>query len=157
MTMERRITTMATAALAALLLGGPVSADDEHVKLPPGPISDRHELMEDVGDDAEDIGDALKAGKPADAAAPAERIAGTVDRFLQLFPPGSEDPNSRAKPEIWTKRAEFDRLGGELKTAANDLAEAAKSGGDVKKASGIMFKACKGCHTQFRKPEDDED
>jgi cytochrome c556 len=155
----RTETTIATiaAALAALLLSGPVSADDDHPKLPPGPIADRHELMEKVGDDAEDIGDALKAGKPADAAAPAERIAGAVDRFLQLFPPGSEDPNSRAKPEIWTKRAEFDGLAGDLKTAANDLAEAAKSGGDVKKASGAMFKTCKGCHTKFRKPDDDED
>jgi cytochrome c556 len=126
-------------------------------KLPPGPIKDRHELMEGVGDDAEKIGDALKAGKPADAAPPAERIAGAVDRFLKLFPPGSEDPNSRAKPEIWTKRGEFDRLAGDLKLTANDLAEAAKANGDVKKASGAMFKACKACHKEFRKPEDDED
>jgi cytochrome c556 len=154
---ERTIATMSAAALAALVLTGLVSRADDHQKLPPGPITDRHELMEGVGEDAEDIGDALKAGKPADTAAPAQRIAGAADRFLTLFPPGSEDPNSRAKPEIWTKRTEFDKLGGELKTAANDLAEAAKSGGDVKKASGNLFKACKGCHTQFRKPKDDED
>ena len=156
---KRKITKVAAALVAALLVGGGVARAEEHDddKLPPGPIADRHELMEGVGDDAEKIGDALKAGKLADAAAPAERIASVVDRFLTLFPPGSEHPDSRAKPEIWTKRAEFDRLAKELKRTANDLAEAAKANGDVKKASGAMFKACKGCHKEFRKPEDDED
>ena len=156
---ESSITTVAAAMVAAVLLSGgvPRAAEHEKPKLPPGPITDRHELMERNGKDAEKIGDAIKAGKPADAAAPAERIAGTVDHFLKLFPPGSEDPNSRAKPEIWTKRAEFDRLAGDLKTTANDLAEAARANGDVKKASGAMFKACKSCHKDFRKPKDDED
>ena len=157
---ERRITTMAMAVVAAVLLSGGAAQtkDEDSPKLPPGPIADRHELMKHNGDDAEKIGDALKAGKPGDAAAPAERIAGSVDHFLKLFPPGSEDPNSRAKPEIWTKRVEFDRLAANLKTTANDLAEAAKANGDVKKASGAMFKTCKACHTDFRKPkEEDED
>ena len=149
--------SLSAAALVCGVLGaGIVRADDDH-DLPPGPIHDRHELMEEVGDDAKKIGDAMKAGKPADAAAPAERIAASVERFLQLFPAGSEHPDSRAMPEIWTKRAEFDRLGKELETTATAVAEAAKSGGDVKKAAGAMFKNCKACHTDFRKPDKDDD
>ena len=156
---ERRITTMAMAVVAAVLLSGGAAQtkDEDSPKLPPGPIADRHELMKHNGDDAEKIGDALKAGKPGDAAAPAERIAGSVDHFLKLFPPGSEDPNSRAKPEIWTKRADFDRLGHELETTATALAAAAKGGGDVKAAAGAMFKNCKACHKEFRKPDKDDD
>jgi cytochrome c556 len=134
---------------------GSAHADDK--KLPPGPIHDRHELMEHVGDDAEKIGKALKAGKAADAAAPAADIAASVEKFLTMFPAGSEHADSRAKPEIWTKRAEFDRLGKEMEKTATALAAAAKSGGDVKAASGAMFKNCKACHTEFRKPDEDDD
>lgn len=153
----RTLTSAALAAAVSGLLATAATATEDHGHdLPPGPISDRHELMEEVGDDAEKIGDAMKAGKPADAAAPAERIAASVERFLQMFPAGSENPNSRAKPEIWTKRAEFDRLGKELETKATAVAQAAKSGGDVKKAAGAMFKNCKACHTDFRKPDEDD-
>jgi cytochrome c556 len=157
---EVRMLLIAGAVVMATLVGwvGFGSADaDHHKKLPAGPIHDRHELMEDVGDDAEAIGKSMKAGKPADAAAPAERIAGSVEKFLTLFPAGSEHADSRAKPEIWTKRAEFDRLGKQLETTAIALAAAAKGGGDVKAAAGAMFKNCKACHTEFRKPDEDDD
>ena len=156
---EIRTLLISGAIVATALFGwiGFGSAHADEHKLPAGPIHDRHELMEGVGDDAEAIGKALKAGKTADAAAPAERIAGSVEKFLTLFPAGSEHADSRAKPEIWTKRAEFDRLGKELVTTATALAAAAKSGGDVKAASGAMFKNCKACHTEFRKPDEDDD
>ena len=144
----------AIAACALMGWAGLGAAHADGKKLPPGPVHDRHELMEEVGDDAEAIGKALKANKPADAVAPAERIAGSVEKFLTMFPAGSEHADSRAKPEIWTKRAEFDRLGKELETTATALAAAAKSGGDVKAAAGAMFKNCKACHTEFRKPDE---
>src|SRR4030095_1380380 len=72
---ERRITMMAAAVVAAVLLSGGAAQtkDEEGPKLPPGPIADRHELMEHNGDDAKKIGDALKAGEPGDAGARAER------------------------------------------------------------------------------------
>ena len=157
---ELRMLGIAGAVVVTALVGwvGFGSADeDHHKKLPPGPIHDRHELMEGVGDAAEAIGKAMKAGKPADAAAPAEKIAAAVDKFLTLFPAGSEHVDSRAKPEIWTKRADFDRLGHELETTATALAAAAKGGGDVKAAAGAMFKNCKACHKEFRKPDKDDD
>ena len=49
---------------AALLVGGTVNLAWGHeANLPPGPIHDRHELMEGIGKNAKKIGDALKAGK----------------------------------------------------------------------------------------------
>lgn len=148
----------AVAALAAVLTltiaGGVARADEK--KLPPGPIHDRHEVMEGVGADAKKIGAATKAGKPEDAVAPAEAIAAALEKFPGMFPAGSESPLSRAKPEVWTEKAEFDRMAAEGREAALAVAQAAKSGGDVKAASGKMFQACKGCHERFRLPEEGE-
>ncbi len=154
-------------ALAALLLGllAPPSrgwADEghEHPKLPPGPIADRHELMEHVGKAAEAIGNAVKAGQASDAAGPAARIADAFPRFLGLFPEGSQHPLSRAKPEIWEQRDVFDRLAHEAEAKARALAETARSGdaAAVKRDSAALFKACKACHDEFRVPKKkDED
>jgi len=150
-----RAAAIGLAALLALsAAGGAAWADDKD--LPPGPIHDRHELMEEVGDHAKAIGDAAKAGKPADAVKPAEEIAAALEKFPTMFPAGSESPLSRAKPEIWTQKAEFDDMAKKGREAALALAAAAKSGGDLKAASGKMFQTCKGCHEHFRKPEEGE-
>ncbi|MFM8410788.1 MAG: c-type cytochrome [Alphaproteobacteria bacterium] len=148
---------VATAVAVAVAAPGPVHAQaaaeaDAHA-LPAGPIHDRHEIMEDMGQAAKAIGAAMKAGKPADAAKPAEEIAAKVDDFLKLFPDGSIGHGSRAKAAIWSERAKFDSIGADLKVKATAVAEAAKSGGDVKAASNAMFGDCKSCHDQFREPE----
>lgn len=150
-----RCSAAALAAVLTLTVAGGVARADEK-ELPPGPIHDRHELMEGVGANAKKIGAAAKAGKPEDAAAPAEAIAAALEKFPSLFPAGSESPLSRAKPEVWTNKAEFDRMAAEAREAALAVASAAKSGEDLKASSGKMFQACKGCHEHFRKPEEGE-
>lgn len=147
---------LALAALVAAAPGARALADEAKHELPPGPIHDRHELMEGVGDNAKKIGAASKAGKPADAAAPAEAIAQAMPKFVTMFPAGSESPLSRAKPNVWTEKAKFDELAQKNEQAALALAAAAKSGGDVKAASSAMFQACKACHDQFRVPKEGE-
>lgn len=147
--------------LAALLLGAPVlepgaRADDAWKKLPPGPIRDRIELMEKVGSDAKAINHALKAGTPAEAAAPADGIAALVRGVPKLFPEGSVSPDSRAKKNIWASWDEFEAFSTYLEEAALDVAKAARDGGNVKAAARKMFKSCKSCHTKFREPEEDE-
>ncbi|HEY8517259.1 MAG TPA: cytochrome c [Candidatus Binatia bacterium] len=157
-TTARRVRRGALAAVALLVTSTtPVLADEDHGKhLPPGPIHDRHELMEGVGAEAKKIGAATKAGKPEDAVQPAENIAAALEKFPGMFPAGSESPLSRAKPEVWTNKQKFDELNAESRQAALALAEAAKSGGDLKAASGALFKTCKSCHDQFRVPEEGE-
>lgn len=127
-----------------------------HPQLPPGPIRDRHELMEKVGDSAKAIGGASKAGKPADAVAPAETIAAAFTKFPGMFPAGSESPLSRAKPNVWTEKAKFDQLAMKAHEAALALATAAKAGGDLKEPSVALFQACKSCHDEFRVPKKGE-
>jgi len=124
--------------------------------LPPGPILDRHELMEEIGDNAKKIGDALKAGN-LDAVGPAaEKIQANAAKALPLFPKGSTHPESRAMPEIWEKWAEFEQSMKEMETKAAELASAAKNKGDVGAAAKAMFGNCKSCHDGFRKPEEKE-
>lgn len=150
----------ARAALVASAIVAVVSASasaaDDHPELPPGPIRDRHDLMEGVGKNAKAIGAALKAGKPADMEKPATDIAAVMDRFITLFPAGSEGQGSRAKPAVWSDRKKFDALSMQLKAEAEAVAAAAKGNGDVKTTTAAMWKTCKGCHTDFREPMEGE-
>jgi cytochrome c556 len=146
----------ALAAAAIVASSSGALADDPKHELPPGPIHDRHELMEGVGANAKKIGAAAKAGKPGDAQVPAEEIAQALAKFVGMFPKGSESPLSRAKPAVWTEKAKFDELAKKNEQAAMALAAVAKSGGDLKAPSGAMFQTCKACHDEFRVPKEGE-
>jgi cytochrome c556 len=122
------LSALAAAAVIAASTGA--VADEEKHELPPGPIHDRHELMEGVGANAKKIGAAAKAGKPGDAQVPAEEIAQAL--------------------------AKFDELAKKNEQAAMALAAVAKSGGDLKAPSGAMFQTCKACHDEFRVPKEGE-
>ncbi len=147
---------LTAAALLALPLLGTAHAHDakKHAEqLPPGPIRDRHELMEGIGKQAKKIGAAMKAGQTTGVAPAAEAISASAKKILPLFPPGSTHEYSRAKPEIWQNWAEFEQLSNDLVTDSAALAAAAKENGDVKAASQKMFQNCKSCHEKFRIPE----
>jgi len=138
---------------AVLGTGVVASAHAASTDLPAGPIRDRHTLMEGIGKQAKIIGDAVKAGNTAPVAAAAEQIRTDAGKILGLFPPGSTDPKSRAKAEIWTNWADYSALVMRLQTDAGALAAAAHAQGDVKGAANTMFGACKSCHDKFREPE----
>ena len=75
----------------------------------------------------------------------------TLKKLATLFPPGTGRdavPATRAKPEIWSDRKDFE-------TALTALVDANKSLGDEAKASSVekvkaawtnLAKACGGCH-----------
>jgi cytochrome c556 len=124
-----------------------------HGKLPPGPVSERHDLMEETGKNAKTINDATKSGQPGSIVAPARAIAAAAQRIPGLFPPGSTHPDSRAKPAIWEKFPEFERDAGTLGIRATALADAAAGGGDVSAEVQGLMRACKSCHDEFRAPK----
>ncbi|MFP6664518.1 MAG: cytochrome c [Deltaproteobacteria bacterium] len=145
-------------ALLIMAFAGNAAAHAAHAdlaKLPAGPIRDRVQLMEDIGADAKKINEALKAGDAQAMIAPAEHIAAIAPQFPELFPEGSTDPSSRAKPNIWTKPDEFEAHNEYLVQHAIAIATAAKSGGNTKAAVRKLFKDCKGCHKQYRIPDED--
>ena len=130
-----------------------VSAHEGMEDLPAGPIRDRHELMEGIGKNAKIIGDALKAGNTEGVEGAAGKIQTSAAKIAALFPKGSTDPKSRAKPAIWTNWKKFEETAKLLEARAGEVEDATRNGGDVKAASTKMFGACKTCHEDFRKPE----
>ncbi|MBP1685727.1 MAG: cytochrome c [Deltaproteobacteria bacterium] len=130
-----------------------VRAANPSTDLPAGPIRDRHELMEGIGNNAKTIGDALKAGNTAPVVVAAEQIQRDAGRITALFPSGSTHQKSRAKAEIWQNWAKFEGGAKDLQTTAAALVVVARSGGDVRGGAQAMFDTCKSCHDQFRIPE----
>ena len=69
-----------------------------------------------------------------------------------LFPAGSAHPQSRAKPEIWKNKADFDAKAKALGEAAARVTAAGKAE-DLKAyaaAAEQLNGACKACHTLYR-------
>lgn len=122
-------------------------------ELPAGPIRERHELMEEMGKQAKALNGALKSGDTAGVAPPAEAMAKLAARIVKLFPEGSTNPKSRAKPEIWEKFDQFETVATELEMSLAALAVAAKAGADVQALTAKVMRTCKGCHETFRKPK----
>lgn len=144
--------SVSLAVLASLVAS--TSLAHEEMNLPPGPIKDRHELMEQIGANSKKIGDALKVKDMKAIAPAAEAIAADAKKIPALFPAGSTGPKSRAKPEIWQDFPKFEKSAADLSTSAAALAKAAQSGGDAGSAAKIMFGNCKGCHDAFRVPDE---
>ncbi len=142
---------MMAAAVALAVMA--VAANGEDELGPPGPIRNRQMLMKDVGKHAKAIDDALKVHNLAAVAGAAHGIQADALKVTPLFPPGSTDPKSRAKPEIWSHWQKFRAGVDALATNAGALAAAAEQHGNVGQAAKGLFGACKSCHDQFRKPE----
>lgn len=121
--------------------------------LPPGPLANRHALMEDIGSQAKVIGDAMKSGDYAPVGAAAKQIRTAATNVLSLFPKDSTHPNSRAKPEIWTQWEQFEAINKNFERTAGALVTAAEQGSGIPAAAQAMFDTCKTCHDQFRIPE----
>ncbi len=91
---------------------------------------------------------------PAAARQYAERLASIAEFARDAFPDISREGKTRAKPEIWSERAEFDKLLKDLTDATRSLAGVAASTAarpeEFKAAVGAVGNACKGCHDRFR-------
>jgi cytochrome c556 len=85
----------------------------------------------------------------------AETVAALAATIATLFPPGSDDPDSRMKPEIFAAKEDVDRLVGTVQSAVGGLVAAVK--GTDKEAIAAAYRgvndACESCHTRFRKSE----
>ena len=105
-----RTKTLVPAAVAAALLAASViafaaPADD--------PAKARHDAMEQVGDAMKGLGKMAKGQAPFDAAVVATNATTIKERLEQaskLFPPGSDTGETKAKPEVWSERAGFDKI-----------------------------------------------
>ena len=94
-----------------------------------------------------------KAESSPDTLAAAETIAATVGTLGSVFPPGSDVPDSRIKPQIFSSQAKVDELVRGVQQAAIGLAPALKSGDKAALAAAYkaVNDACEACHREFRK------
>lgn len=147
--------------LIAGWLGVSVAHEHHAKRLPDGKdvIAFRTYLMESIGDNAKELNDKIKAGKIKEAKVNAQSIALHSTRIPDLFPKGSTSETSRAKDEIWQKWDEFVKASEEFRTNVDALGVAAgeNKADEAKAQLKKVFANCKSCHTDFRKPDKDEE
>src|ERR1043165_7954145 len=72
-------------------------------------IKERQALMKDQGANMKAMNGILEAGGPvADMAAPAAKLHEDSLKIPTLFPAGSDQGDTKAKPEIWASMADFE-------------------------------------------------
>jgi cytochrome c556 len=153
---RRAITvTLVVGSLAAGLIAGCASGDKKMAGSG-DVIADRQALMKRQGQAMTDINAKLRAGNVEAVAADAEVLATTAKQIPALFPPGSTSPKSRAKPEIWQKRAEFDGYAKNLEEQAKKVAALARAKDQAPTQAAVTEMGrttCGACHNAFRGPE----
>ncbi len=146
-----RIVAAATLAVTLLVSAGQISfAQTTRAQI----VKERQDAMEKMWPDFyKAMALTIRSGNPdlALVATKAAQASEHLKKVVQLFPAGTGRnavPKSRAKPEIWTERAEFEVTLTALIDATKAIGEAAKSG-DVEKVKADwinLAKACGGCH-----------
>ena len=99
---------------------------------------------------------AMAQGKaPWDAKAAAESMVIVMDLHklpFTAFGEGTDKGDTKALPEVWSKKAGFDTARDKMFGELAKLDAAVKSGNfdNVKAATGGVGGSCKGCHDDFR-------
>jgi cytochrome c556 len=111
----------------------------------------RQELMKAQGAAARTLGQMAQGAAPFDAEAAAAARAALIDtagRIAAVFEANETDPESKAKPEIWTNWEDYVAKADALKAAAEALdvssLEALQAG------MGAVGGACGACHQAYR-------
>jgi cytochrome c556 len=86
-----------------------------------------------------------------DEAMRAAALAAAISDYMRhFFGEGTDKGETKAKPEIWQKRADFDAKMDKMITAVKALPQAAGDPATLKKAVGDAGSACKACHDDYR-------
>jgi cytochrome c556 len=149
-------TVVVIAGLAAMVTAGCATGDSSAMKMSPGEtVAERQRYMKLHGGLWRDIQDKAKANNFDGIAVSAEALALNAGRIPAMFPEGSMTSQSKAKPEIWTKWADFEKASMMMRTESEKLRDAAraKSGDQVAAVMKDFGRnACGTCHTPFRVP-----
>jgi len=147
------------ALIASALVADAVS------QAPPSPsparraIDERKAIFTLIGANFRPVGEVLQGRASLEASELQKRASRVAflaalagDAFADVSNVG--DPGTRAKPEIWARRAEFDKALSDFASHAQALSQlAAKHGAasdEIKSAAGALAQDCKSCHDTFR-------
>jgi cytochrome c556 len=128
---------------------------------PPTPASQaiavRKAIYTLIGANFKPIGDALKGTATYDSAElvkRATRVAYFAGLVQEAFPDVSSSGDTKAKPEIWSNRTDFDKRLKDFQTHAQALVQVAANetpaSDAFKAAAGAVGQDCKGCHDNYR-------
>lgn len=135
-----------TLGTLAIVATGALAAED--------PVKARQELMKTVGKSTKLSAQIVKGQIPFDsltAEDAMQTIADVPDKYVTLFPAGSDKGETEASPKIWEDMAGFKAAAEKLKTAAlNGVKAAGKGEAAFKTAFSELVKNCKGCHQDYR-------
>ena len=155
--MKKLVGVVVGAGIAGMVVSATLALGHEEAGNMTGPAKARHEAMETVKDHFVPLVKMVKGAAPFDAATVrknAEIIAQKLQEASRLFPEGSDRGETRAKPEIWSNRAEFDAI---MQTAIEKAKALAKADAPEKLMPAVIDlggKGCKACHEKFRKPKE---
>jgi cytochrome c556 len=138
--------------LMAAIFGALTLAVSSQVFAQADVIEKRQAAMKSNAANAKAIKAAIETKDYATVEAKAKDIMGTADRIVSLFPKGSTEGKTKAKPEIWEKPDEFAKNAKALNKAAGELVSAAKAGNDAEVGVKVkaLGEACNTCHKEFR-------
>ena len=141
------LSTLVAVAAAGCATGSKMS--------PAGSVAERQRLMKLNGASWQDVQAKVKAGNIEAVAVNAETMAVTARHIPSLFPEGSMTAESKAKPEIWQKWAEFEQAAKAMQMEAEKLRDAARAKNQAQVEAIVKDfgrNACGACHTPFRVP-----
>lgn len=115
-------------------------------------VAQRKDEMKRSGAHLEAIKKIIDAGEAVDPIAPrAQEMNGYFATLATLFPAGSTE-DSKARPEVWSDRAGFEKAAANATAATARLASVA--GGGDKDATAAAFRevgaSCGACHRNYR-------
>ena len=143
----RRVMISALAVTVGIVSTAAFATDD--------PIVTRKKLMSSSGVAFYGVGKQMVEGKIDFNPVVAASVLATVDAvaysFGDYFPEGSDQGDTRASPDIWTKMDDFQKDLAELREKT-DAALASKPATleDFKTAFGSINEVCSDCHKEFR-------
>ncbi len=117
------------------------------------PIKARQELYKANGGAMRAIKAAVDANGPASAVVPeAAKLVNTFKNVTAHFPAGSDKGETKASPEIWKNKADFDKLNADALAAATKLETDAKAGDMTLVAADFraVGATCGACHDKYR-------
>ncbi|POZ61583.1 c-type cytochrome [Chromobacterium alticapitis] len=138
---------MLMASLALLLAGQAFAAD---------PISQRQQVFKQYKTTVGAMGKMVKGDTPYDKEAFA-KLASQLEQLSQqpwqYFPAGSDAGKTGARPEIWSKPADWQKVIDNHKAATAKLKQVAQTGDldAIRKQFAETNQTCKACHKDFRK------
>ncbi|MGL6070059.1 c-type cytochrome [Craterilacuibacter sp.] len=122
------------------------------------PVAQRQDIFKDYKKTFGPMGEMVKGNTPynqAEFAKLAAHLEEISKQPWQHFTPGTDKGKTGAKPEIWSKPAEWKKQIAGHQAATAELAKIAASGdlAAIKPAFGKVGQSCKSCHDSFRKAD----